>query len=92
LPEVEIMDLLRTTRPIPGSLGASAVKRAATVGARGSAPAATFRRLASNEHERLLRHLLLDAEDRRLRFGGYIGEERLRTYCARLGRHPSRAH
>ena len=49
----------------------------------------TFRRLAANEHEDLLRHLLrLGAEDRRLRFGGYVGEERLRAYCRRLDRHP----
>ena len=55
----------------------------------GSVQAMTFRRLAANEHEDLLRHLLrLDAEDRRLRFGGYVGEERLRAYCSRLNQYP----
>jgi ribosomal protein S18 acetylase RimI-like enzyme len=51
--------------------------------------ATTFRRLATNEHEDLLRHFLrLGTEDRRLRFGGYVGEERLRAYCRRLDQHP----
>ena len=48
-----------------------------------------IRRLAAGERDRLLGHLLrLDAEDRRLRFGGHVGEEFLRAYCARLDEHP----
>jgi GNAT superfamily N-acetyltransferase len=55
----------------------------------GSVQATTFRRLVADEHENLLRHLLrLGAEDRQLRFGGYVGEERLRAYCRHLDQHP----
>jgi RimJ/RimL family protein N-acetyltransferase len=55
----------------------------------GPVQAATFRRLAATKREDLLRHLLrLGAEDLRLRFGGRVGEERLRAYCRRLDRHP----
>jgi RimJ/RimL family protein N-acetyltransferase len=55
-----------------------------------SAAVASFRRLAAVERERLLpgHFLRLDAEDRRLRFGGHTGEERIRAYCARLDHHP----
>jgi GNAT superfamily N-acetyltransferase len=43
------------------------------------------RRLGRGERDRLLGHLLrLDAEDRRLRFGGHASDERVRAYCARL--------
>jgi hypothetical protein len=50
--------------------------------------AASFRRLAAGERERLLpgHFLRLDGEDRRLRFGGHTGEERVRAYHARLDR------
>ena len=56
----------------------------------GPAPAATFRRLAPGERGRLLlaHFLRLDPEDRRLRFGGHVSDERLRAYCARLDRQP----
>jgi RimJ/RimL family protein N-acetyltransferase len=51
---------------------------------------ASFRRLVAGERERLLpgHFLRLDGEDRRLRFGGHTGEERVRAYCARLDRDP----
>ncbi len=43
------------------------------------------RRLGPGERDRLLDHLLrLDAEDRRLRFGGQVSDEHARAYCARL--------
>jgi RimJ/RimL family protein N-acetyltransferase len=50
----------------------------------------SFRRLALSERGSMLpKHFLrLDAEDRRLRFGGHTGEEHIRAYCARLDRHP----
>jgi GNAT superfamily N-acetyltransferase len=53
---------------------------------RASEPAGgVVRRLGRGERDRLLGHLLrLDAEDRRLRFGGHAGDERVRAYCARL--------
>ena len=42
------------------------------------------RRLGRGERDRLPGHFLrLDAEDRRLRFGGHAGDERVRAYCAR---------
>jgi RimJ/RimL family protein N-acetyltransferase len=55
-----------------------------------AAAAASFRRLATGERGRLLpgHFLRLDGEDRRLRFGGHTGEERVRAYCARLDRDP----
>jgi RimJ/RimL family protein N-acetyltransferase len=54
---------------------------------RGPPPAATFRRLATGERGRLLEHFLrLDAEDRHLRFGGHVTDERVRAYCAGLDR------
>jgi hypothetical protein len=51
---------------------------------------ASFRRLVAGERERLLpgHFLRLDGEDRRLRFGGHTGEERVQAYCARLDRDP----
>jgi hypothetical protein len=54
------------------------------------AAVASFRRLAAGERKRLLpAHLLcLDGEDRRLRFGGHTGEERVRACCAGLDRQP----
>jgi RimJ/RimL family protein N-acetyltransferase len=58
-----------------------------------AAPAASFRRLAPGERGRLLpEHFLhLDGEDRRLRFGGYASDERVRAYSAHLERHPGGA-
>ena len=52
----------------------------------GTSPGAgVFRRPAPGERDLLLGHFLrLSAEDRRLRFGGPAGEERIRAYCARL--------
>jgi RimJ/RimL family protein N-acetyltransferase len=52
--------------------------------------APSFRRLAPSERGTVLpaHFLRLDAEDRRLRFGGHTGEERIRAYCARLDHHP----
>jgi RimJ/RimL family protein N-acetyltransferase len=52
--------------------------------------APSFRRLAAGERGTMLpaHFLRLDAEDRRLRFGGHTGEERIRAYCARLDDHP----
>jgi RimJ/RimL family protein N-acetyltransferase len=52
--------------------------------------APSFRRLAPGERGTVLpaHFLRLDAEDRRLRFGGHTGEERIRAYCARLDHHP----
>jgi GNAT superfamily N-acetyltransferase len=54
------------------------------------AAAAVFRRLVAGERGRLLagHFLRLDGEDRRRRFGGHTGEERVRAYCARLDRQP----
>jgi RimJ/RimL family protein N-acetyltransferase len=54
------------------------------------AAAASFRRLAAGERGQLLpgHFLRLDGEDRRLRFGGHTGEERVRAYCAHLDRQP----
>ena len=55
----------------------------------GPVRAATFRRLAAHERDDLLCHLLrLNAEDRRLRFGGHVGEDHLRAYCRHLDRYP----
>jgi GNAT superfamily N-acetyltransferase len=47
-----------------------------------------IRRLGRSDHDRLLRHFLrLGAEDRQLRFGGYVTDASVRAYCARLDPH-----
>jgi GNAT superfamily N-acetyltransferase len=49
--------------------------------------AGVIRRLLPGERDLLPGHFLrLSAEDRHLRFGGRTGEDRVRAYCARLGR------
>jgi ribosomal protein S18 acetylase RimI-like enzyme len=60
--------------------------RAAAAGhAPGSAAGGVIRRLGRSDHDRLLRHFLrLGAEDRQLRFGGYVTDASVRAYCARL--------
>ena len=44
-----------------------------------------FRKLSSADRDRLTAHLLrLDDADRRMRFCGGVGEQRIRSYCAGL--------
>ena len=52
--------------------------------------AGNIRRLSPGERDLLAEHFLrLSAEDRRLRFGGLAGRERVRAYCAGLEWPPS---